>query len=120
MDEKETAREVQDWLTEKVPEFRNYLSDEMKKLWVQDMGGPEREYIPNITTDGLLEALATKGLRVVAFMLEDGERFVEVNGPMVSLHIETGHVTYATYAEAHGATLHEALCRAAKLALEAA
>lgn len=76
-----------------------------------------RGWVPNVTTDGLLEALSEKGWVIRAL-----ERT-----PLTSVHagawycaLDHRHEVHAGVVEDYGPTPHDAMCAAAKQALEAA
>ncbi len=89
------------WLAERLMELRLVAeeADAASVVWSAEEW--ERGWVPNVTTDGLLEALGGKFVRI--HTLEG----------IASCRVTVG----ATY-EGRGKTPHEALCRAARKALE--
>ena len=72
----------------------------------------EEGWVPNVTTDGLLEALATKGWRNVTYTFEVAEEKV------VRVVCFIDKSPGAAYKVGEAPTTFEALCRAARKALE--
>ncbi len=119
--ETESLEALHLWLATELPELRDGL-EYLEKVH-EDIGGiffteaqVERGWVPNVTTDALLEALRAHGVQRVVIFLTDPA--LGPGNPERTRVLLMQRGSSEPFAGAE--TAHEALCRAARKALEAA
>ena len=120
--ETESLEALHLWLATDLPELRHGLAEAAKTLPTWHEGRyltdeeKERGWVPNVSTDALLEALRKRGVSEVTFSLAD-----DSTRTVCSLDsFKAKGFKEAIGRSAVAETLPEALCRAARKALEAA
>ena len=105
------------WLATELPELRLTLLEAYRPPSDYSDSDIERGWVPNVATDTLLEALRERGWKEIGFGFGFRPHATEPDlVPAVRCSLDKGLTEVPTHAS--GPTPFEALCRAARKALE--